>query len=341
MLDVKRHDDAVSLLARVIASDPENGRAWCLLATALLGARRYRDAAAAAKQAVAVSPTDEWAHRLVSIAHVNLGDAEAAVRAAREACKQAPEGWRCWFCLAQAALVNVRLPYGFSEEEVAIAEHAAGIARKLAPHQADVFYISGRASFAREHFEQARKYQEKALALDPTHAGALNELGRISLKTQRLRRAADYFVRAAGAAPHVSAYSRNVSVSVWGLIAGITYITAIATGFLATVVFATGDNEWPVAASGLGAVAVLSAMLATWRFSALPRATRPLLRTRRVRSVLGAVYGSIIVAIVVSAAVPRIGCWAALAAAGVGLIALVYAAAYGRHQWGSKSLSRR
>jgi predicted Zn-dependent protease len=37
MLAVKRHDEAAALLARVVASQPEHCRAWCLLAAAHLG----------------------------------------------------------------------------------------------------------------------------------------------------------------------------------------------------------------------------------------------------------------------------------------------------------------
>ena len=35
MLDVKRYSQAARLLAVVVAADPENGRAWCLLAAYL------------------------------------------------------------------------------------------------------------------------------------------------------------------------------------------------------------------------------------------------------------------------------------------------------------------
>jgi cytochrome c-type biogenesis protein CcmH/NrfG len=51
MVAVKRHDEATRLLGRIVAAQPENGRAWCLLATAHLGSGRYQDAADAAKQA--------------------------------------------------------------------------------------------------------------------------------------------------------------------------------------------------------------------------------------------------------------------------------------------------
>ena len=38
MLDMKRYDQACGVLARLVATEPENARAWCLLARAQLGA---------------------------------------------------------------------------------------------------------------------------------------------------------------------------------------------------------------------------------------------------------------------------------------------------------------
>jgi hypothetical protein len=55
LLDLKRYDEAASLLARIVTAEPQNSRAWCLLATAHLGAGRYEEAAAAASRAITVS----------------------------------------------------------------------------------------------------------------------------------------------------------------------------------------------------------------------------------------------------------------------------------------------
>ena len=44
MLDVKRFDEAAELLARIVATEPESSRAWCLMARAHLGAGRYPEA---------------------------------------------------------------------------------------------------------------------------------------------------------------------------------------------------------------------------------------------------------------------------------------------------------
>ena len=82
MLDVKRFDEAAGLLARIVAAEPENSRAWCLMARAHLGADRYHEAIEAASRAVALHPADEWPHRLASNALVHLGNYSHALRAA-------------------------------------------------------------------------------------------------------------------------------------------------------------------------------------------------------------------------------------------------------------------
>ncbi len=54
MLDLKRHGEAASLLASIVATDPGNGAAWCLLTLAHLGAGRNTDAAATAERVPSV-----------------------------------------------------------------------------------------------------------------------------------------------------------------------------------------------------------------------------------------------------------------------------------------------
>src|ERR1700744_3052933 len=94
MLDMKRYDQACGVLSRLGAAEPENARAWCLLARAHLGAGRPQAAVEAANRAVTLDPADEWPHRLASNALVHLGNVTDALRAAREARRLAPGYWQ-------------------------------------------------------------------------------------------------------------------------------------------------------------------------------------------------------------------------------------------------------
>src|SRR5262245_53338972 len=109
MLDVRRFDEATTLLARLVTAEPESSRAWCLMARAHLGGARYTEAISAANRAVSLDPADEWPHRLASNALVHLGNYPDALRAAYEACRLAPGYWQTHVCEAQAALGGPRL----------------------------------------------------------------------------------------------------------------------------------------------------------------------------------------------------------------------------------------
>jgi len=72
--------------------------------------------------------------------------------------------------IAQAALAAA---------QPGLAATAAAEARRLAPNEPDVHFLSGKVSLARSDLAVAREHQERALALDPAHSGAMNELGRV------------------------------------------------------------------------------------------------------------------------------------------------------------------
>ena len=84
MLDLGRYDEASTLLARLVSTEPDSGRAWCLFARAHLGADRYVEAVEAANRAASIEPAEEWPHRLASNALMHLGNHAEALRAASE-----------------------------------------------------------------------------------------------------------------------------------------------------------------------------------------------------------------------------------------------------------------
>src|SRR5262245_26176073 len=106
LLDLRRYDEAVTELVRIVAAEPADSTAWCLLAASYLGAGRYQEAAAAGTRAITLAPSDDWPYRLASTARRHLGDITAALAAANEACKLAPHEWRAHVCLAQAQLAT-------------------------------------------------------------------------------------------------------------------------------------------------------------------------------------------------------------------------------------------
>jgi Flp pilus assembly protein TadD len=287
-----------------------------MLAQAHLGAGRHQEAAQAANRAVTLAPADNWPHRLASAAMLRLGNVPEAVRAAGEACRLAPHQWLCHLSLAQAAL---------AQRNFYTAEQAAANARQLAPAEPEVHVISGKISFARGDRAAARAYQERALALSPTHSDALNELGRIELRGSASAQAARHFVEAARSAPDVGVYRQNVQVVVRRVVTRVIYFSSLAT-FAFLYVTAANHPARIVIVAGLGAVALLSAGIAAVQLRRMPPEVRPLFRTRRVLGALAVAYAPILYAVLAAAVVPAPALPAVLLTAAAAMIALRFAA---------------
>jgi tetratricopeptide (TPR) repeat protein len=218
MLGAGRFAEAIALIAPVVAAEPDNSRAWALLAQAQLGAGNPADGLTAADRAVQLDPASAWPHRLRSIAQRRTGRDAAAMESAAEACRLEPHHWMNHVNLAQAALGASghggpgAAPDG--QPSLAAARHASETARELAPNEPSVHYLSGQVSRAYGDKDGARLHFERTLALDPEHCSAINELGRLRLERGQSAAAAEHFIQAARIAPGQSVYGHNVDIAV-------------------------------------------------------------------------------------------------------------------------------
>ena len=295
MLEVKRYEQAATLLAQLVAAEPDDNQAWGLLARAHLGAGRYSEAAGAAGRAAVLAPWDDWPHRLISKAHLYQGQPARAMLAAHEACRLAPQEWRPYLCLAQAALAT--------EVDFDVAAEAAATARRIAPGEPDVHFVAGMVSLAQGNRNAARAHQERALALDPAHSGALNELGRISLQRLGVARGARHFLQAARQAPRVSVYGYNLEVVVRRTVGLVISVATLASCVLTYMAALVHLPRIPLVA-GLALIAVLAAAFGAVQLRRMPPELQPLFRRRRVVLASAAAYGSILVALAVAAVTP-------------------------------------
>jgi len=302
MLDVKRYSQAASLLAVVVAADPENGRAWCLLAAAHLGNGLYQEAAAAATRAITLAPSDDWPYRLASFAQMHLGNITAARTAATEACNLAPHNWQAHLCLAQAELAGY-VKFNAWEQGAGPAQQAIASALRLAPDEPDVHVVAGQVSFARGRSAAARNHQERALALNPAHSGALNELGRIKARHFAHAQAARHFMHAAQSAPEISVYGQNVDTTVRRVVNLTIYGAATAGIVLSFLTSYTRLGRGPLLI-GYVAIIMLSAGFFAVQLQRMPPAARQLFRTRRIALALATACGAILIAMIVAAVTP-------------------------------------
>ncbi|HEX8008687.1 MAG TPA: tetratricopeptide repeat protein [Trebonia sp.] len=298
MLDLGRYDEASTLLARVVAAEPGSSRAWCLFARAHLGADRYQAAVDAANRAAAIDPGEEWPHRLASNALMHLGNHAEALRAANESRRLAPSYWQTHVCVAQAALAAA---------QAGLASTAAAEARRLAPNEPDVHFLSGKVALAGGDLDAAREHQERALALDPAHSGAMNELGRIRLRRHDTAGAIRHFINAARTTPSEYIYSRNIDVVILRTVSRMIYIFVLIALVMLWVPAVTHVSRFPFAL-GFGVLTLGTAMSFLVMVLRLPQEARRLvrrtLRSRRVATALAVALGGVGVAFAAVAFVP-------------------------------------
>jgi len=252
----------------------------------------------AANRAAAIEPAEEWPHRLTSNALMHLGNHTEALRAAAESRRLAPSYWQTHVCVAQAAL---------AASQSALAAAAAAEARRLAPNEPDVHFLSGKVALARGDLDDARTHQERALALDPVHSGAMNELGRIRLRRHDTVGAIRHFINAARTTPGEHISSRNIDVVILRTLSRTIYVFVLVALILLWVPAVAHVDRFPFAV-GFGVLVAGTIAGFTILVLRLPHEARRLvrrtLRTRRVATALAVALGGVAVAFAAVAFVP-------------------------------------
>jgi tetratricopeptide (TPR) repeat protein len=303
LLSMRRYEEAARVLAALIAADPDSGQAWCLLAQAELGAGHPREGLAAARHATALDPAAGWAHRLASIASQRLGDGRGAVESAFEAVRLEPHNWVSHLSVAQAAVGAPDYGGEPGVSRLAVAEHAIAAARELAPEEPEVHYLAGQVSRETGDRDAAIEHFQHTLASDPSHAGALNELGRISLERGHTGRAAEHFIQAAKTAPGESVYGRNVAVAVarmeassHRLVAWVIYVSWLLAIYALIGGQATVLN-WEVTLAVLVLAAGVVAVIVWTQLRRLPGQARVLFKGGYLALALGVSLSSLAVGV--------------------------------------------
>src|SRR5438552_5053326 len=73
LISIHRPEQATSLLAQALASDPTNPSIHRLLSLSMVQLGRYKDALNQADTAIHLDPENEWSFRLRSVALLSLG----------------------------------------------------------------------------------------------------------------------------------------------------------------------------------------------------------------------------------------------------------------------------
>ena len=197
LIAVGRHEQALEVLARAAALDPEDARPHVLRAQALLALKRGDEAHEAAAAATARAPESSHAHRLLAIADLARGNDHQGKQDALRAVALDPDEALNFVVLGQA-LQATRDEAG----ALAAAHHAV----ELAPSSATGYALEGRLLLAHDDMPGAERALRRALALDPENDSILNNLA-LALQRQGRR---DEAVAALEAAARIDPTSETV-----------------------------------------------------------------------------------------------------------------------------------
>ena len=249
LCDLERWADALPLVSRLLASEPENEVAWCLLAQCQLGLGHFESALSAAGRAAALAPDSEWPHRLVSFAATSLGQHADAVRAAREAVRLDPEAWQTQARLAAAAVRQQAGQSRLDRLTQPTRDEAAGAADRalaLAPDEPQVQLIYGTVAASQGQRAIAERAYRAALQLDPQNSGAHHLLAALQLRRRTgpvgLAEAATGFATALTADPTAQVSRHSLELTLRVFLARAAY-GLFATAYL-SLVFAIRSAPW-------------------------------------------------------------------------------------------------
>lgn len=167
-------DAAGELLRLLLAVEPDDREAWCLLARAELGAGRHEEAILAADRASAIDPASAYPHLIASLAALRLGQAEEAEQRARDAVQADPFEWRALALLAQLL--------ARSRSTVPEAKELVQRIVRLAPEEPGVHLTAGQVAEAGGNRDAAKEAFLEALRLEPENSAAQHELARLRLR---------------------------------------------------------------------------------------------------------------------------------------------------------------
>jgi len=244
LIDLRRFDEACSLLRTVVGRDPADADAWCLLSQAEGGARRPHDALEAASRASALTPEDDWPHRLRSVALQMLGAHDSAIAAAREGLRAGPWTWQAHVRLSNA-LVAAK-----GDLDEALAEAELGV--ELGPHEPATYYSLGLVYERRGRREDAVRCYEEALAIDPEDSASLDGLARVRFAGSRLNPgglagAATGFRDAVRADPRSPHSARNLEIVIGVFLSRLSYLIFVILWLASRDTGGTvGDRVWPL-----------------------------------------------------------------------------------------------
>jgi tetratricopeptide (TPR) repeat protein len=213
LINLKRYEEAISLLQQSLLHEPHSYDLTCQLARAYLLSDRPANALKISQTALVIDPEQEWAYRILSLAHAAQNNYKAALKTALQAARIAPEEPEVLKCLAYTQV---------GAKKIRLARKTALQLQKIAPDWSETYRLLGYIAQQRKRWQEAQQYYHQALAANPQDENALNNLGVILLhkkaffdnQGKRYYAAIDYFYRALLIAPNDQLIQNNLYAAV-------------------------------------------------------------------------------------------------------------------------------
>ena len=106
LLELRRYDEAIQILGPLVAQRPDDPEPLFLVARAMSGAGRSREAIASAERACALTPESSYAHRLRAEILLELKRVRPALLAAKRSVELDPVDAASHWALARAAVAR-------------------------------------------------------------------------------------------------------------------------------------------------------------------------------------------------------------------------------------------
>jgi tetratricopeptide (TPR) repeat protein len=247
------------------------------------------DAIAAVKRSLALEPDNAHAFRILAIAYSRLRQHPLARQAALAAMRVEPNQWQSYAALAEA--------------------DAVATAQSLAPSNPEVHFVAGRVAGAQGNARLAAQSYQQALALNPDHAGARNNLALIHMRRGNTGSAAASFVGLLSQNPNSRLALFNLRIAALRGLRIISLVLWIAVATVNSVSLSDPNSRSHTLTIVMGVLAVaVIAGYVLWVRSRAGRAFWPFVRsiprTDRILSAWAAFLAVTIVALVVAIFVP-------------------------------------
>jgi tetratricopeptide (TPR) repeat protein len=164
---------AITPLRAALDADPQSLQARTLLALSYYGAKRFADAATLLAVLAKGDPSNLELHRTLAQSCLWAKKYDCALEEFRQIQQRDPDS-------VAAHMLSGEALDGLGRTPDAIAEFQAAV--KIAPREPEVNFGLGYLYWKSVQYDEARKYLESELAIDPNHPQALAYLADIELK---------------------------------------------------------------------------------------------------------------------------------------------------------------